>query len=249
LSSLRRVLASRANGARSRGPKTAAGKQRSSTNAIRHGLLARCVVLENESLKGFQELLADFIRRFQPADGVELGMIEEMISALWRQRRAWAIETSLMDSAVAAQPCETGELVRLASGFTMLAAQPQLELIHRYETRLHRTFQRALNNLLLLRLAADSDPDAEPQSGARPSGSAALPPEETPTAAPQPSASPSGSDALPIELTPPAPFVPFPNKPNPTSEHPTAGISHKSPPPTPIPTGNFHHLPVFEKDV
>jgi hypothetical protein len=108
MSSRRRILASHANGAWSRGPVTTAGKKRSSGNSIRHGLLARCVVLEAESREGFDTLAAGFLERFNPANDVEIGFVEEMLSALWRQRRAWAIETRLMDDAVAAQPAESG---------------------------------------------------------------------------------------------------------------------------------------------
>src|SRR5450759_902359 len=104
-SSLRRIRSSRANGARSRGPQTIAGKQRSSRNALRHGLLAKQVVLSNEASGYFDCVIAQHIRKFGPADGVELGMIEEMAAAFWRLRRAWAIETSLMDQGLeAAQP-------------------------------------------------------------------------------------------------------------------------------------------------
>ena len=41
--------ASRANGARSRGPKTPEGKARSARNSLNHGLLARAILLEGES--------------------------------------------------------------------------------------------------------------------------------------------------------------------------------------------------------
>ncbi len=151
MSSQRRIDSARANGALSRGPVTPEGKSRSSGNALRHGLLADCVVLKNESRDGFDSLLAEFVARFNPADGVELGMIEEMLSAFWRQRRAWAIETRMMDGAIASEPSAPDELDRLAAAFNAVAAQPQLALMHRYEARLHRMFQRALSNLAQMR--------------------------------------------------------------------------------------------------
>ena len=123
-SSLARIRASRSNGARSRGPKTVAGKQRSSRNALRHGLLAKQVVLSNEAAANFDFVISQHIQRFGPADGVELGMIEEMAAAFWRLRRAWAIETSLLDQGVeAAQP--RGEVARIAAAFSSLADTPQ----------------------------------------------------------------------------------------------------------------------------
>src|ERR1035441_9949645 len=90
MSSLRRINSSRANGVRSRGPITAQGQDRSSANAIRHGLLAKCVVLENESGPCFDQLVAEHIGRFAPADGVEFGMIEEMAAAsISRSTSSW----------------------------------------------------------------------------------------------------------------------------------------------------------------
>jgi len=139
MSSLKRILSSRANGARSRGPVTPAGKQASSLNAIRHGLLAKCVVLRTESRENFDILLAQHIDRYRPADDVELGGVEEMAATFWRMRRAWAIETRLHDDAIANR--EPGnEVGRIASAFTDLALSPQLALLHRYEARLrHQT--------------------------------------------------------------------------------------------------------------
>ena len=149
MSSLRRINASRANAARSPGPTTAEGRERSSANAIRHGLLAKCVVLENESGACFDDLVAAHTERFAPADGVEFGMIEEMAAAYWRMRRAWAIENRLMEKALRNQP-PGDEAARIAAAFSELAATPELNLLHRYEARLHRIYQRALFNLTLL---------------------------------------------------------------------------------------------------
>src|SRR5580658_11342320 len=104
MSSFRKILSSRANGARSRGPSTPQGKQRSSQNALYHGLLARCVVLENESGETFETLLTQHLDRLRPVDGVEFGLIEEMVASHWRMRRAWAMETRMLDNEIALQP-------------------------------------------------------------------------------------------------------------------------------------------------
>jgi len=152
MSSLRRILSSRANGVRARGPVTPEGLLRSSQNATRHGLLSNCVVLPGESLDSFEQLLAQHIERFAPLDGVEFGMIEEMAAAYWRLRRAWAIENNLLAEALAAQPPGDG-IAALTAAFRQQAASPELALLHRYETRLHLMYQRALHNILLLRTA------------------------------------------------------------------------------------------------
>jgi hypothetical protein len=159
MSSLRRILSSRVNGRISKGPATAVGKLRSSQNALRHGLLARCLVLEDESPEAFQALLAQYVDRLQPADDLELDVVEEMVAACWRLRRSWAIETHMMDTA----PAETGSdsdtpIGRITAAFKTLAASPVLPLMHRYETRFHMIYQRALYNLLLLRTAIPNEP-------------------------------------------------------------------------------------------
>jgi len=221
MSSNRRVLASRANGARSRGPVTPEGKKRSSINAIRHGLLANCIVLECEDPENFRALLQQHIDRLQPADEMEFGMIEEMVSAYWRMRRGWAIETRTIDKAMASQT--TGDaldrLVAATSGSTAGDANPLL--LHRYETRLHMMYQRALHNLLLLRSAgipnepnpiSEHDPEPERiESGPAPViASVAGSPSEPRIPKPESPAPQSGSSPAPGPW-PPAPAAKRPD--------------------------------------
>ena len=51
-----RAAASRANGLKSRGPVTPDGKYNSSRNAIRHGILARFLVMNGELPDLFEDL-------------------------------------------------------------------------------------------------------------------------------------------------------------------------------------------------
>ncbi|MCC6861448.1 MAG: hypothetical protein IT158_22965 [Bryobacterales bacterium] len=153
MSSELRIRAARANGALSRGPVTPRGKRRSSQNAIRHGLFAQCVLLSNESQEAFEGLLRDYLNRFLPTDAVEHDLIDEMVSACWRLRRLWAIETATFEQELANQESSAG-VRRLASAFAALANNSQhLALMQRYETRLHKIYQRAFHNLFLLRAA------------------------------------------------------------------------------------------------
>ena len=202
--SLRRILASRANGAHSLGPVTPEGKARSSCNTIRHGLLAKCVVLSNGFPAGFQELHDQFVNRFGPADGVEDGLLEEMVAASGRLRRVWALETRLLDDALAAQP-PGDELGRVTAAFSSLASRPELALIHRYETRLHNVYQRALFNFLLLRTSAvPNEPnDTVAVPALAPAESASSAPPSSPPSCGVPAVPNEPNSSLPVPVLPP----------------------------------------------
>src|SRR5881394_2722398 len=82
----------------SHGPTTPQGKARSSQNARTHGLLSSIAALRSESKEAFDACLQAYCGRFQPAGPVELGLIEEMVAASWHLRRAFAIETNMLDT-------------------------------------------------------------------------------------------------------------------------------------------------------
>lgn len=148
--SIRRIVSSRTNGALSRGPKTEEGKRLAALANMRHGLLSRCIVIENESKELFDLVLSQHLHYFRPKNAVEEGMIEDIACAYWRLRRITAIETRMLNKGVRIQD-ENDELDRLEQAFAGLADTSKFNVLNRYEARLQRTYQRALRNLSALR--------------------------------------------------------------------------------------------------
>ena len=88
----KQITASRANGARARGPKTPEGKARSARNSTRHGLLARVLLLEGESRDRCDELVRTLNASLNPRTSIDELLIGKMAAAHWRQMRIWTLE-------------------------------------------------------------------------------------------------------------------------------------------------------------
>ena len=160
MSSQRRIDSSRINGAKSQGPITEAGKEAASHNATKHGLCADCIVMKGEKREAYLDTLQEHVDVYNPDDLVEFNIVEEMAAAYWRQRRCWSAETDLFDREMATNPAAD-----IAGAFEVLAAGKALALIHRYDTRNHLMFQRALRTLKLHRTLP---PPIEKQQGPSP---------------------------------------------------------------------------------
>jgi hypothetical protein len=89
-----RSEAARLNGSKSRGPVTEAGKARSARNAMKHGLTAKSFLLPLEDPSAFEELHAAYLEEFSPQSIAEQDCVEEMVAAVYRQRRLWALDTA-----------------------------------------------------------------------------------------------------------------------------------------------------------
>src|ERR1700680_1180406 len=90
---------SRANGAKSHGPTTAEGREKSSQNSLVHGFTSKkTVVLQCENEGEFQEMLGFYAETYQPGSAVERDMVHEMVACRWRMERLRMIETALLDS-------------------------------------------------------------------------------------------------------------------------------------------------------
>lgn len=92
--------ASRANGAKSNGPTTEAGKEASSKNATKHGAYSRIDVGLYESSDEFQERLAGYREALLPANRVEDDLVYDLASAKHQLERFTAMITALFDHGV-----------------------------------------------------------------------------------------------------------------------------------------------------
>jgi hypothetical protein len=93
-----RAEASRRNGARSRGPKTAEGKASSARNALKHGLRAqKHVVLPEEDAAEFKAIEAALIEELGPVGPLRIALARGVAVAAWRLARPdrWAAGTGL----------------------------------------------------------------------------------------------------------------------------------------------------------
>jgi hypothetical protein len=140
------IAANRANAARSTGPRTPAGKARSSYNSLKHGLYARDVVLPGEDRAEYDRLLAELMAEFRPHARYETMLVERLADISWRLGRAAAIEAGLLSPSWDGGPdgvpaVHGGPLVdtfRVA-----LDESDTLDQLGRYESRLARAFDVA----------------------------------------------------------------------------------------------------------
>lgn len=89
-----RAEAARENGAKSLGPITPEGKQRSSENAFTHGFRSSRTVVPGESEQAYQTLATAYYNLFHPNDVYEHDLVRHIIDCRWRLRRAQQMESS-----------------------------------------------------------------------------------------------------------------------------------------------------------
>jgi hypothetical protein len=143
--------ASRRNGARSRGPSTAAGKLRSAQNARRHGLRAR--TMAPGDAEAFRRHAESVCRRLRPRGPLQQALCEQLAQASWQVRQLDLWEARL---------CSPGtDPQRRLRGLASLL---------RYRARAEKTLCQAL---ALLRQAQQADLPDHPNEPERPATTAA----------------------------------------------------------------------------
>lgn len=98
MTSLRQIESNRRNARKSTGPKTDAGRQRASQNAVRHGLTAETVIKFLEDPDDYRAFEQAVTAGYDAETAVERELVLRLASLLWRLRRATSIETGLLQN-------------------------------------------------------------------------------------------------------------------------------------------------------
>jgi hypothetical protein len=137
-----RIAANQRNALKSTGPKTEAGKEVVSRNALKHGLRAQSVVCTDESSREYEEFAAAMIADLAPADSVENQLAQRIVTCTWRLLRMVNAEATMFDSwrfeeDDALMPSESPYSRRFENSTGEMTA------LSRYEASLDRSLNRA----------------------------------------------------------------------------------------------------------
>jgi hypothetical protein len=144
IAEINRTSINRANAKHSTGPKTQAGKQRSSLNALRHGLTGQTIVLPTDDLKSYQHHIQSFVHEYHPQGATESQLVQSLADTAWRQNRAAALETNLITLAL--EPNQPYDQVQqsLAIAAALDTQARALSTLSIHTQRLARQFEKTL---------------------------------------------------------------------------------------------------------
>ncbi len=147
----KQLEANRRNARRSTGPQTPAGKVRVKFNALKHGLLAKSVILpirsRSEKRSHFDALLAQLIDELKPVGILEDMLVEKIAVSYWRLRRALRAEAGEITDKIRnfrryPYPTDPATLALPSSRNTLK--------IVRYQNAIERQLYRAITQLYRL---------------------------------------------------------------------------------------------------
>ncbi len=163
-----KLEANRRNARLSKGPNTPQGKAAVRFNALKHGLAAQHLVLDDEDQQAFEELLSAFLAEHQPQGPTETDLVHQLVAASWRLRRLRAMETGLFELRLLDHDEDlkrdyTGLGIQDRLAFVFARNTEEFNILARYEARVERSFFRALHELQRLKAGRAGQPVPPPQ--------------------------------------------------------------------------------------
>ena len=161
MASNKQTRANRENAKKSTGPRTAAGKTRSSKNALKHGLLSQDSVLPGEAPEEFDRQLTAIEDWVLPRNPLEREICRQIADAAWRMQRLSRIETAMITAKMnhvrtyveqikSDVDLDREDQTRLL-GKAMLGGTQSVVQLSRYDGHLTRRFYRAVELLTEIR--------------------------------------------------------------------------------------------------
>lgn len=140
------MAANRRNAQKSTGPRTEAGKDASSRNAFKHGVLSVSVVSSEENHSAFTALLTDLVTDYQPMTAIECALVERLAILLWRERRLAQSERYQLEEHDTEVQILIDMKLRSATAPKYMGLKKQL-LVGRYQTMLSNQIAQTLREL------------------------------------------------------------------------------------------------------
>jgi len=147
-----RSARNRKNASHSTGPKTEAGKKRSSLNAYRHGLTGQTIILPAEDLVAYQAFTRTFFDDYKPVGTLEKQLVQSLADTSWRLNRVAALEHNLIGLGFDEHSDSiTTEHPEAHAAFVIIEAlrdeTPALAVLGLHTARLSRHFEKTLKQL------------------------------------------------------------------------------------------------------
>jgi hypothetical protein len=164
----------RENAKHSTGPKTDQGKQRSSKNALKHGIYAIESVIPGEDPADFDELCTEFGERYDPDGPYERSLVRQRADAEWRMRRIMRLEADFLkhpvelarERHIERHPDQPEPDLSLLRGGALQTRTIELQRFARYEDHLSRRQRQAHKSLMECR-RQEAQRDAPPSPTTR----------------------------------------------------------------------------------
>jgi hypothetical protein len=156
MTSEKQIQANKRNAQKSTGPRTPAGKDRASNNAVKHGLLSQDVLIPGEDEAALRELSERLREELEPVGELEDLLVDRIVAAHWRLRRLGRVEADIFTNlgrAVDNLGVAFMQDSQLGNAFSKLS---------RYEVPIERSLYKALHELQRLQVARHAEANVPP---------------------------------------------------------------------------------------
>jgi hypothetical protein len=158
MSTAKQRIANLENARLSTGPRSEAGKQRSSLNALKTGLTGRTVLLPGEDVAAYRQHAERIFAIYNPATDEETALVQVLVDTRWRLERCAMLEHNLFALGVIefaalyeAEPEENR--MALIQAHTFRSYTKDFKNLNTQEARLQRIYERTCTELYAIQAA------------------------------------------------------------------------------------------------